>query len=267
MGGEFNGIGIQFEIRDGAITVVSPIPGTPADRMGLRAGDKIVEIEGQNALGISNDEVRKKLRGPAGTQVTIGVKRAGKPDIIELTLTRGRIPIHSVEAAFMLDDGKTGYIMISQFTAVTEEELDEALAELDRLGMRQLILDLRGNSGGYRVMANEVADKFLVEGEIILTTAGRAKGTSDTLWATEHTHKYIPLTLLVSNGSASASEIVAGAIQDQDRGLIIGQPTFGKGLVQYPFELDDGSVVRITISRWYTPSGRCVQRPWDNGFG
>ncbi len=267
MQGEFSGIGIQFEIRDGVITVVSPIPGTPADRMGLRAGDQIVEIEGVSAIGISNDDVRKKLRGAEGTQVNISVRRPGKSELIKLTLTRGKIPIHSVEASFLLDDGKTGYIMISQFTAVTESELEQALDDLERQGMTQLVLDLRGNSGGYRVQAHEVADKFLTADQVILTTKGRAEGTSDTLWSTSNTHAYMPLIVLVSNGTASASEIVAGAIQDLDRGLVLGQPTFGKGLVQYPFELNDGSVVRITISRWYTPTGRCVQRPWDDGIG
>ncbi|MCB2199752.1 S41 family peptidase [bacterium] len=265
--GEFSGIGIQFEIRNDLLTVVSPIPGTPADRMGLRAGDKIVEINGVSAVGITNDQVLKRLRGPEGSTVNIQVRRNGR-DPFDLELTRGRIPIHSVEAAFLLNDGKTGYIMISQFTSVTESELDNALARLDGQGMEQLILDLRGNSGGYRAMAKEVADRFIHGGNIIATTRGRARGSSDTLWATDSaTHTYLPLAVLVSNGSASASEIVAGAIQDHDRGLILGQQTFGKGLVQLPFELDDGSVVRVTISRWYTPAGRCVQRPYDEGIG
>lgn len=266
--GEFSGIGIQFEVREGVLTVVSPIPGTPAARMGLRAGDKIVEIEGASALGITNEEVRQKLRGPEGSKVTISVKRPGQKKPFDLTLTRGKIPIHSVEASFLLDDGRTGYIMISQFTAVTEEELEAALDELEAQGMEKLILDLRGNSGGYRVMSQAVVDRFIQGGEVVLTTRGRAPGSSDTLWTTvSDTHPYMPLIVLVNNGSASASEIVAGAIQDHDRGYIVGEPTFGKGLVQLPFELDDGSVVRITISRWFTPSGRCVQRPYDEGIG
>lgn len=268
MQGEFSGIGIQFEIRDGVITVVSPIPGTPADRMGLRAGDKIVEIEGESAVGITNEQVRQKLRGPEGTEVRIGVRRPGRDGLIRLTITRGKIPIHSIEASFMLEDSRTGYMMISQFTAVTESELEDALSRLEAAGMDQLILDLRGNSGGYRVQAHEVADKFLAGGRVILSTKGRAPRTSDTLWSTDaDTHPYVPMIVLVSNGTASASEIVAGALQDHDRALIAGEPTFGKGLVQYPFELEDGSVVRITISRWFTPSGRCVQRSWDDGLG
>jgi carboxyl-terminal processing protease len=264
--GEFSGIGIQFDIRNQYLTVVSPIPGTPADRMGLRAGDKIVEIEGETAFGITNDQVRKRLRGPSGSKVEISVLRHGVDDPFEMKLTRGKIPIHSVEAAFMLDDDITGYIMISQFTAVTEGEFEDALRKLEKSGMKQLILDLRGNSGGYRGQAREVADRFINSGEIITTTKGRARGASDTLRATKRGTRDLPLVILVNRGSASASEIVAGAIQDHDRGLIIGQNTFGKGLVQLPFELADGSVVRITISRWYTPSGRCVQRPYDDGL-
>ncbi len=267
--GEFSGIGIQFEIRDDLLTVVSPIPGTPADRMGLRAGDRIVKIDGVSAIGITNDQVFKRLRGPEGSTVTITVQRPGREDDpFDLKLTRGKIPIHSIQASFMLQDGKTGYIMVSQFTAVTEDEFEAALEDLEKQGMKRLILDLRGNSGGYRAMAREVADKFIKGGNVILTTRGRARGASDTLWASDQeTRPRLPLVVLVNRGSASASEIVAGAIQDLDRGLILGSSTFGKGLVQLPFELRDGSVVRITISRWYTPSGRCVQRPYDEGIG
>jgi len=265
--GEFSGIGIQFDIRNEILTVVSPIPGTPADRMGLRAGDKIVEIEGESALGITNEQVRSKLRGKTGTKVNITVQRNGLGKPFDVELTRGKIPIHSVEASFILNDRKTGYIMISQFTAVTEKEFELALRDLEKQGMEQLILDLRGNSGGYRGQAREVADRFIESGKIITTTKGRARGASDTLWASSRVTRDMPLIVLVSNGSASASEIVAGAIQDHDRGLILGQPTFGKGLVQLPFEMNDGSVVRITISRWHTPSGRCVQRPYDEGIG
>jgi len=267
--GEFSGIGIQFEIRDDILSVVSPIPGTPADRMGLRAGDRIIRIDGKSAIGITNDQVFKRLRGPTGSTVTITVQRPGREDDpFDMELARGLIPIHSVQASFLLEDGETGYIMISQFTAVTEEELELAMRDLEQQGMNKLILDLRGNSGGYRGQAYEVADKFIGGGNIILTTQGRSRGASDTLWARQRTtHPYMPLVVLVNRGSASASEIVAGAIQDMDRGLIIGTGTFGKGLVQLPFELKDGSVVRITISRWYTPSGRCVQRPYDDGLG
>ncbi len=266
--GEFSGIGIHFEVRKDILTVVSPIPGTPADRMGLRAGDRIIEIDDVSAVGISNDEVHRRLRGPEGTKVKITVQRTGESKPFELILTRGRIPIHSIDAAFILSDGITGYIVINQFTSVTADELEAALRGLRRDGMKRQILDLRGNSGGYRHQAAAVADKFIEGGKIIATTRGRMREVSDTLFATDGaTNPYLPLVVLVNRGSASASEIVAGAIQDHDRGLIIGQPTFGKGLVQLPFQMDDGAVVRITISRWYTPSGRCVQRSYDNGIG
>ena len=267
-GGEFGGVGIIYEIRDEVLTVVSPIRGTPADRMGLRAGDRIVAIDGVSAIGITNDQVHRRLRGPEGSQVTIRVERPGVEQTFELTLTRGKIPIHSVESAFLLEDGITGYIMISQFTAVTETELDQALRRLRREGMEQLILDLRGNSGGYRSQAEAVADRFIEGGRVLFSTRGRIPSANEVRRATDEvTFPYLPLVVLVNRGSASASEIVAGAIQDLDRGLIVGEPTFGKGLVQTPFELGDGSVVRITTSRWYTPSGRCVQRPWDKGIG
>ncbi|MDP8206164.1 MAG: S41 family peptidase [Candidatus Electryonea clarkiae] len=265
--GEFYGIGIQFEIRDNAILVVSPIPGTPADRMGLRAGDRIIEIDGINTIGITNDLVFKRLRGPRGSAVRVKVARNGE-ESFELILTRGKIPIHSVESAFILRDGITGYILVNQFTAVTASELDMALDSLRSQGMKQLILDLRGNSGGYLSQADEVADRFIEGGQLIVSTDGRISISSEKMYSSQRaTIPYLPLIILVNRGSASASEIVAGAIQDLDRGLIIGQPTFGKGLVQSPFQLNDGSVVRLTTARWYTPSGRCVQRPWDEGLG
>lgn len=265
--GEFSGIGIQFEIRDEAVLVISPIPGTPADRMGLRAGDKIIEIDGHGTLGITNEVVFQRLRGPEGSIVQIKVARNGE-EPFDLSLTRGKIPIHSVETAFLLSDGITGYIMISQFTSVTAVELDEALINLFNSGMKQLILDLRGNSGGYLSQADEVADRFIEGGKTIVSTSGRLHESSEVRVSSDkNTIPFVPLVILVSQGSASASEIVAGAIQDHDRGLIIGEPTFGKGLVQSPFELEDGSVVRITTARWFTPSGRCVQRPWDENLG
>lgn len=266
--GEFSGIGIQFEIIDDQILVVSPIPGTPADRMGLRAGDRIIKIDGVSTFGITNEEVFSRLRGPRGSKVTITVVQLGEPEPFDLELTRDKIPIHSVDASFMLGDGVTGYVVINQFTSVTSKELRQALIALRRQGMKQLILDLRGNTGGYLGQADEVADKFISAGKVIVSTEGRIRRSNDVLHATSApTEPYYPLIILVNRGSASASEIVAGAIQDHDRGLIIGQPTFGKGLVQSPFELEDGSVVRITTARWYTPSGRCVQRPYDDGIG
>lgn len=221
-----------------------------------------------SAIGISYDKVFEKLRGETGTEVTITVQRIHEPAPFDLTLVRGTIPIHTVDASFLLSDGITGYILINQFTAVTASELDAALFRLRKEGMRRLILDLRGNSGGYLEQAESVTDRFLDGGRVIVSTRGRIRGSNDIRISTDATTQpYMPLIILVDRGSASASEIVAGAIQDHDRGLIIGEPTFGKGLVQSPFILGDGSAVRITTARWYTPSGRCVQRPYDKGYG
>ena len=266
--GEFEGIGIQFVIQNKVLTVVSPIPGTPADRLGIRAGDRIIRIEDVSAYGITNEEVFDKLRGPKGTQVTVTVSREGIPDPMDFTITRDKIPIHSVSAALLLDDDKTGYVKITQFTAITEDEVTQSIDSLQTLGMKQLVLDLRGNPGGYLEQAWRVADLFIAEeGKTIVYTKGRVAKSNKTYVSTGRGEKYgFPLIVLLSHGSASASEIVAGAIQDLDRGLIAGQTSFGKGLVQTPFNLPDESVVRITTARYYTPSGRLIQRPYDKGL-
>lgn len=265
--GEFEGIGIQFVIQNKVLTVVSPIPGTPADRLGIRAGDRIIKIEGVSAYGITNEEVFEKLRGPKGTQVTVTISREGIPDPMDFTITRDKIPIHSVSAALLLEDGQTGYINIMQFTAVTEEEVSQAMDSLLNIGMKRLLLDLRGNPGGYLNQAWRVADLFIPDkGKTIVYTKGRIPKSNQTYSSTGRGKKYdFPLIVLISHGSASASEIVSGAVQDLDRGLVAGQTSFGKGLVQTPFDLPDGSVVRITTARYYTPSGRLIQRPYDKG--
>lgn len=266
--GEFEGIGIQFVIQNKVLTVVSPIPGTPADRLGIRAGDRIIRIEDISSYGITNEEVFEKLRGPKGTQVTVTISREGIPDPMDFTITRDKIPIHSVSAALLLDDDETGYVKITQFTAITEDEVTQSIDSLKALGMQQLILDLRGNPGGYLDQAWRVADLFIAEeGKTIVYTKGRVAKSNKTFASTGRGEKYnFPLIVLISHGSASASEIVAGAIQDLDRGLIVGQTSFGKGLVQTPFNLPDESVVRITTARYYTPSGRLIQRPYDKGL-
>lgn len=266
--GEFEGIGIQFVIQNKVITVVSPIPDTPADRVGIRAGDRIIKIEGVSAYGISNEEVFQKLRGPKGTQVTVTISREGIPEPMDFMITRDKIPIHSVSAAILLGDEQTGYIRVMQFTAVTEEEVSRAMDSLRGVGMKRLILDLRGNPGGYLEQAWRVADLFIPQkGDTIVYTKGRIEKSEKTFLSTGRGKKYdLPLVVLISHGSASASEIVAGAVQDLDRGLVAGQTSFGKGLVQTPFDLPDGSVVRITTARYYTPSGRLIQRPYDKGL-
>lgn len=259
--GEFEGIGISFVIQNEVLTVISPIPGTPADMLGIRAGDRIVEIDGKSAYGITNEEVFKRLRGKKGTSVEVKIDRPGETEPLKFTIVRDKIPIHSVETSFMLDN-KTGYILLNQFTSNTSSELDDALQALKNQGMTQLILDLRGNSGGYLNQADSVAQKFLPKGEKIVFTRGRESISERSFYSSGGAYTNLDLIVLINNGSASASEIVAGAVQDLDRGLVAGSRSFGKGLVQTPIPFEDGSVVRLTTARYYTPSGRLIQRPY-----
>jgi carboxyl-terminal processing protease len=265
--GEFEGIGISFVIQNELITVIAPITGTPSERLGIRSGDMIVEIDGVSAYGITNEEVFTKLRGPKGTTVKIKVMRPGVPEPIDFTIVRDKIPIYSVETSFMLDD-KTGYVLINQFTATTTEELEKALDDLEAAGMKRLVLDLRNNQGGRLTQAVSVADKFIPGGHVIVSRRGRSDSEDSTYSSTDQaTYPMFDLIVLINGGSASASEIVAGAIQDLDRGLIVGTNSFGKGLVQYPYQLNDGAVIRLSTAHWYTPSGRLVQRNYDKGRG
>lgn len=263
--GEFEGIGITFSIQDKWITVVSPIPGTPSDRLGIRAGDRIVKIDGESAYGFTNDQVFGKLRGKKGTPVTVQIRRPGIEVPLDFTIVRDKIPIYSVGASLLLPDKETGYVKLNQFTATTDAEIHAALDSLQALGMKQLLLDLRGNPGGYLDQAWKVADLFLpTPGQMIVYTKGRTERSNGEYRTTgaggQHT---FPLIVLINHGSASASEIVSGAIQDHDRGLVVGERSFGKGLVQTPYPLPDGSAVRITTAKYYTPTGRCIQRPYD----
>jgi carboxyl-terminal processing protease len=263
--GKFEGIGISFVLQNKWITVVSPIPGTPSDRLGIRAGDRIVEIDGESAWDLTNEEVIGKLRGPKGTHVNVTIQREGESDPLYFDIERAEIPIHSVDAAFMLDDD-CGYVQINRFTATTNDELETALDSLEQCGMDRIILDLRNNSGGYLDAAVDVADKFIPAGNMIVYTRGRIPRSNDERYSTDKTHPLYPLVVLINNGSASGSEIVAGAVQDLDRGLILGQTSFGKGYVQTEMRLSDKSAVRITTARYYTPSGRLIQRPHDKGL-
>ncbi|RMF67467.1 MAG: S41 family peptidase [Calditrichaeota bacterium] len=264
--GEFEGIGIEFIVHDKVPMVVSPIAGSPSERLGLRPGDRIVKIEGVSTYGMTEQQIRQKLLGPKGSQVTIQIQRPGLEEPFDVTITRDKIPVYSITVSFMLDD-KTGYIKVGRFARTTDEEFENALQELEGQGMKQLILDLRGNSGGYLEQAVEMADKFLDGGKRIVYTRGRIPNSNEDYYSTdEGTHPKYPLIVLIDHGSASASEIVAGAIQDWDRGLIMGVTSFGKGLVQNQISLRDGSAVRITIARYYTPSGRLIQRPYKNGL-
>ncbi len=265
--GEFEGIGISFMIQNELITVIAPIPGTPSERLGIRSGDKIIEIDNISAYGITNDEVFKKLRGPAGSTVNIKVARTGVSQPLDFTIVRDKIPIRSVIAGFMLDDS-TGYLLLNQFTATSGIELDTTLAKLEAAGMTRLIFDLRNNQGGRLSKAVEIADMLIPGGHVLVSRLGRNPEDNEVYYSTDQgTHTLFNLIVLINNGSASASEIIAGAVQDLDRGLVVGENSFGKGLVQHPYALKDGGVIRLSTAHWYTPSGRLVQRPYDKGRG
>ncbi|MGE5847488.1 MAG: S41 family peptidase [Ignavibacteria bacterium] len=262
--GDFEGIGIEFQVVNDTLTVVSAITGGPSEALGIMAGDRIIKIDGKGVIGITNDEVRKKLRGNAGTKVKVAITRPGIKGEIEYEIIRDKIPLYSVDAGFMWDN-KTGYISVSRFSETTYDEVLERLKELTKTGMKQLVLDLRGNPGGYLDQAVKMADLFIDGNKKIVFTKGRRSEFNDERNASESsTFEKIPLIVLVNRGSASASEIVSGAIQDWDRGLIVGETTFGKGLVQRQFTLPDNSALRLTISEYYTPSGRLIQRDYKN---
>ncbi len=259
--GSFDGIGIEFDVLNDTLLVVSPIAGGPSEMVGLEAGDKIVEIDGKSAVGITRDEVMKKLRGPKGTKVDVSVVRVGVDKPLSFEITRDKIPLYSVTASFMVND-EVGYVYVSRFAETTSQELENALSKLKSQGMRELILDLRDNPGGLLNQAVDVASKFIPRGKTIVYTKGRIQEANETFPSYGGGFAQIPLIVLINGGSASASEIVSGAIQDLDRGLIVGETSFGKGLVQRQFPLNDGSAVRITIARYYTPSGRLIQRAY-----
>lgn len=264
--GSYEGIGIEFIIQNKILTVVSPIAGSPSEALGLRPGDQIIKIEGKSAFGITDEEVQRKLKGPKGTKVTVTIRRPGIDEPFDITITRDQIPIYSVMAKFLIQD-KIGYVYVGRFAQTTVDELERALRALEAQGMNGLILDLRGNSGGYLEQAYKMADKFISGNKTIVYTKGRIPGSSEEFTSTDspNDRKY-PLIILINKGSASASEIVAGAIQDCDRGIIVGETSFGKGLVQTQLSLNDGSALRITTARYYTPSGRLIQRSYEDGL-
>lgn len=264
--GSYEGIGIEFIIQDKILTVVAPIAGSPSEALGLKPGDQIVRIEGKSAYGITEQEVQKRLKGPKGSKVTVTIKRPGIDEPFDITITRDKIPIFSVMATFMITD-KIGYIYVGRFAQTTAEEFEKALRKLEAQGMEGLLLDLRGNTGGYLDQAFKMADKFIEGGKVIVFTKGRIPQANDKFMSTHSaTHRKYPLVILIDKGSASASEIVAGAVQDWDRGLIVGETSFGKGLVQTQLNLNDGSALRITTARYYTPCGRLIQRSYEEGL-
>ncbi|MBT6870822.1 MAG: S41 family peptidase [Candidatus Marinimicrobia bacterium] len=262
---EFEGIGIEFNIMDGYITVISPIPETPSSEAGLQSGDKIVRINDESAYKITQKDVFEKLRGPKGSQVEVTIRRSGTDDF-SVTLTRAKIPIHSVLASFMIND-EVGYIKVNRFARSTAEEIATSLYELEQEGMKEVMLDLRNNGGGMMDQAIQIVDMFVDSRDTILFTKGRIPNSNDVYYARKsRKDKDYPVVVLINRGSASASEIVSGAFQDLDRGIVVGETSFGKGLVQRQYPLNDGSAARITIAQYYTPSGRLIQRSFDNGI-
>lgn len=265
--GNFEGIGVQFRIEKDTIMIIHPISGGPSEKVGIKAGDRIVKVNGENTAGINitNKEVIRKLKGPRGTKVDVGIFRRGNPELLDFTITRDLIPTYSVDIAYMVTDS-IGYIKLSKFSATTYEELVEALKTLRSKGMEKLILDLRNNAGGYLQAAIKVADEFLKEDKLIVYTEGKNRPRNYAYATNKGIFEDNELIVLIDEGSASASEILSGAIQDNDRGIIIGRRSFGKGLVQEQLNLNDGSAIRLTVARYYTPTGRSIQKPYENGL-
>ncbi len=263
--GNFDGIGVEFNIFDDTIVVLTPLSGGPSEALGIQSGDKIVEVDGKSVagVGITNNGVMKALKGPRGTEVKVTILRGDKT--IHYTIVRDKIPQHSVDVSYMVND-EIGYIKVNRFSATTYDEFQTGLTKLKNQGMKKLILDLQGNPGGYMNMAIQMADEFLGNGKKIVSQKGKERRYNAEAFATgKGEFENGDLIVLVNEGSASASEIVAGALQDNDRALIVGRRSFGKGLVQSPFDLSDGSELRLTISRYYTPSGRSIQKPYQDG--
>jgi carboxyl-terminal processing protease len=266
LNGNFEGIGVQFNIFKDTIMVVSPISGGPSERLGIRSGDRIVEVDGENAagIGITNRDVMKMLKGPKGTVVQVGIKRDGESEMLEFDIVRDKIPIYSIDAVHMVAP-KIGYIKVSRFAKTTMDEFREAIVTLQGQGMKDLILDLQGNGGGMLQTAIDMSDELLSGDKLLVYTEGRAFEREDTFAEYKGLFEKGRLVVLIDEASASASEIVSGAVQDWDRGLVMGRRSFGKGLVQRPMRLPDGSAVRLTVQKYYTPSGRCIQKPYDDG--
>jgi carboxyl-terminal processing protease len=265
--GNFEGIGIEFNIVDDTICVVAAIPGGPSERVGIQAGDKFIKVDDKPIAGIkvTNKDVMDKLKGKGGTKVKVSVMRRGKHVPLNFTITRGVIPIYSIDAAYMVTS-KIGYIKISRFAADTYKEYMDAFQKLQTQGMQQLVIDLRGNGGGYLNTAVDLADEFLSEGKEIVYTIGKSHPRKDYKATSKGSFENGKLTVLIDDGSASASEILAGALQDNDRATIVGRRSFGKGLVQEQSEFPDGSGIRLTIARYYTPTGRCIQKSYAKGL-
>ncbi|MBP5796874.1 MAG: S41 family peptidase [Bacteroidales bacterium] len=264
--GSFEGIGVTFQLIRDTITVIGPTPGGPSERVGIMAGDQFIKIDGQDAFGkkIDNEYVQKHLRGKKGSKVTVSVKRGKSKELMDFEIVRDKIPLNSINAAFMMEN-RVGYIKLDRFAQESSKEFQSALEKLRSQGMKSLILDLRSNSGGYLNTAIDMVDQFLKKDQLIVYTEGLHSNRQE--WKSSDAGAYTEgkLVVLIDEGSASASEILSGAVQDHDRGVIIGRRSFGKGLVQRPFNLPDGAVIRLTTARYHTPTGRCIQRPYEEG--
>lgn len=265
--GNFDGIGVEFNIINDTIRVITPIIGGPSEKIGIKAGDKIIKVNGKNIAGIkvTNKQVFEQLRGKSGSPVTVSILRSNVKKSLDFAITRGEIPIYSIDVAYLLKPG-IGFIKISRFAGTTYEEYLTAFNALSKQGMKKLVLDLRGNGGGFLKTAVELADEFLIDGLQIVYTEGKSHPKKVYNATTRGGFEKNSLVILIDEGSASASEIVAGALQDNDRATIIGRRSFGKGLVQDQIDLPDGSAVRLTIARYYTPTGRCIQKPYDKSL-
>ena len=264
--GSFEGIGVQFNMMEDTLIVIQPVANGPSERVGILAGDRIISVNDTAIAGVkmSKEEIMKRLRGPKGTTVELGVVRQGIDKTLKFIVRRDKIPVHSIVATYMIRPG-IGYIRIDNFSATTHEEFLEALRDLKTLGMEHLILDLQENGGGYLKAAVDIADEFLQRGDLIVYTNGRKVPRTEYTANGHGSFMKGRVVVLVDGYTASAAEIVTGAIQDQDRGVVVGRRTFGKGLVQRPIDLPDGSMIRLTIAHYYTPSGRCIQKPYTKG--
>lgn len=263
--GNFEGIGIEFRIQNDSVVVVQTIGGGPSEKVGIISGDRIISVEEENITGdvIDNSLVVKLLKGPKGSKVKMKIKRQGKKDLLDFTVIRDQIPLHSVETSYAVDN--IGYVKIIRFSKTTYKEFMQAVAELKKQDIKGLIVDLRNNGGGYLLSATKIADEFLQDGKMIVYTEGKSRKKEEFYATSKGELENIPLAILINEGSASASEILAGAIQDHDRGTIIGRRSFGKGLVQEGIQWPDGSAMRLTVARYYTPTGRSIQKPFTEG--
>lgn len=266
--GSFSGIGVMFVIREDTIHIMNVVKGGPSEKVGLMAGDRIVSVDGKPFVGkeVTDVTAKKTLKGPKGSKIKLGIKRNHEKETLYFDIVRGDIPQHSIDASYMVTPD-VGYIKVRSFSETTYPEMLVALAQLNREGFKNLIIDLRGNQGGYMHTAIQMANVFLPKDQLIVYTEGRKSPRENYFSDGQGSFRDIPLVVLVDEGSASASEIFAGAIQDNDRGLVIGRRSFGKGLVQLPIEFKDGSIIRLTTARYYTPSGRCIQKPYEKGHG